>query len=87
MIIPVTIDGQQMLAIALEGPLDGSFLPELRKSLVEVLTSCISSDETKDVTSSTSLWFLIQLIEAITPDSQEGGTATRHLTTSLQQQQ
>lgn len=87
MIIPVTIDGQQMLAIALEGPLDGSFLPELRKSLVEVLTSCISSDETKDGTSSTALWFLIQLIEAITPDGQEDDTATKHLTTSLQQQQ
>lgn len=76
MIIPVTINGKQTLAIALEGPLDSRFLPEIRKSLVEVLTSCISSDEIKDVTSSTSLWFLLQLIEAITPESQEGGVAT-----------
>lgn len=76
MIIPVTINGRKSLAIALEGPLDSSFLPEIRKSLVEVLTSCLSSDETKDVTSSTSLWFLLQLIEAITPESQEGGVAT-----------
>lgn len=76
MIIPVTINGRKTLAIALEGPLDSSFLPEIRKSLVEVLTSCLSSDETKDVTSSTSLWFLLQLIEAITPESQEGGVAT-----------
>lgn len=76
MIVPVTINGKKTLAIALEGPLDSRFLPEIRKSLVEVLTSCLSSDETKDVTSSTSLWFLLQLIEAITPDNKEGGVAT-----------
>ena len=81
MIVPVTITDKnghkrKTIGIVVTEIFNESAVKELRNALLDVLASCVSSEETKECTSSMSLWLLIKLIEAITPDSQEGGATT-----------
>lgn len=70
MVKNVTIDGKKTLAITnVVG--SSSDVIELRKALFEVLENLLSSDEAKDNTSSLSLWYLTQLIQAIEPEKGE----------------
>ncbi len=38
----------------------------LRKALVDIMETCVSNEDTKDITSSTSLWYLTRLIDETT---------------------
>ena len=77
MIKYVDVDGKQKPAIVMDCIDDIQAIREFRKGMVDVLTTCVSSDQTKDFTSSTSLWYLINLIDETTIEcsNEKGGKA------------
>lgn len=74
MIRKVTVDGKERLAIIAREISSRNEVTELRKALFEVLESCISSDEVKNIISSLSLWYVVQLIQDLEPEG-EGGAS------------
>lgn len=77
MIKYVDVDGKQKPAIVMDCIDDIREIREFRKGMVDVLTTCVSSDQAKDFTSSTSLWYLIHLIDETTIEcsNEKGGKA------------
>ena len=71
MVQQITVDGHKQLAITMKGLNNLSDLVQMQSALTEVLDTCLSSDETKDRTSSFSLWFALQLITELSADIQE----------------
>lgn len=63
MIKTLNIDGKRTLAITVES-LSNFSSQELHDALMEVLETCLSSDEAKNLTSSLSLYILLQLIDS-----------------------
>ena len=72
MIKTVTVDGKERLAIISKEVGSRNEVTELRRALFDVLESCISSDEVKNLIPSLSLWYVMQLIQALEPEG-EGG--------------
>lgn len=62
----VKVDGVTKPAIVMDCVDDIQAIREFRKCMVDVLTTCLSSDQAKDFTSSTSLWYLVHLIDETT---------------------
>lgn len=55
----------------MKGLNDLSDIIEMQSAIAELLEGCLSSDETKDRTSSFSLWFAFQLITELSDDIQQ----------------
>ena len=71
MIKYVNMDGRTVPAIVIECLDDIQAIRELRKGLVDVLETCVLTEETKDCTKHTSLWYLIRLIDETTIECPE----------------
>lgn len=75
MIKYVDVNGHTKPAIVVNCIDDISQVRELRKALIDVMETCLSSDQTKEYTSSTSLWYLTRLIDETTVEcpNEKGG--------------
>lgn len=67
----VELDGWNYPAIIIKCIDDIQAVRDLRKSLIDIMETCVSSDAAKDFTSSTSLWHLIRLIDETTVECPE----------------
>ena len=71
MVQQIQVEGRQQLAVTMKGLNNLSDIIEMQSAIAELLETCPSSDETKDRTSSFSLWFAFQLINELSADIQE----------------
>lgn len=72
MIKYIEINGIQRPAIVMDQLVVPGDVRDLRKALVDCLETCLSSETTKDFTKSTSLWYLVRLIDETTIDEKGG---------------
>ena len=71
MVQQITVDGHKQLAVTMKGLNNLSDIIEMQSAIAELLETCLSTDETKDRTSSFSLWFALQFITELSADIQE----------------
>lgn len=69
MITPVKINGHMMLAIAIPELHSREDVNELRDAMLDVLSTCMLSEETKECTSCESLYLLVNFIKALVYDT------------------
>lgn len=65
MIARVEMNGKKVLAVTLPEGGSMSDVRKLRSALMDVMETCLSSDESKDNTASISLWFLLRMIHEL----------------------
>ena len=70
MIRKVTVDGKERLAIVLEKYNNMENVTEMRNGILEMFEAVFSSDQTKDLTSSEALFFILELYRQM-----EGGAS------------
>jgi len=66
MIKPVVVDGCTKLAIVVDCIETNDDVRELRNALIDVMETCVSDERSKDITKSTSLWYILRLIDETT---------------------
>ncbi len=65
MISKVTVGGKERLAILLHENYDASWVEWYHKAIMDALEAISMSKESKDTLSSTSMYFLLQLVKAM----------------------
>ena len=65
MITNVTVGGEERVAIVLDQNLDSSYIPYYRDAIMDALEAVSMSKESKDTLSTTSMFFLLQLVKAL----------------------
>ena len=71
MLTPVTHKGQAYLALAIPQINSRDDVKALRNALLDVVDSCIRSEEIKDVTDSRSLHILLNMIVELNKDLED----------------
>jgi len=71
MVQQIQVEGRQQLAVTMKGLNNLSDIIEMQSAIAELLEGCLSSDETKDRTSSFALWFGLQLVTELSADIQQ----------------
>ena len=71
MIIPVKQNGKALLAITLPSGWDRSCIRTLRDSLMDMLITCVESEDAKDATASKSMYYSAVFIEELTKEIEE----------------
>ncbi len=68
MLVPVNIDGHMCLALAIPGINNNADVKLLRNALLEMVDTCISDEELKDVTDSRTLHSVLNVVYHLTRD-------------------
>lgn len=71
MIVPVTANGRPCLALAISRINSRADVKALRDALLDVIDSCLISEETKEVTESKSLHILLNMIVELNKDLED----------------
>ena len=71
MLIPFTDNGTPRLAIAIPSYWDRSCIPYLRDGLMDMLQTCVSSEDAKECTASRSMYYAIDFINELNSELEE----------------
>ena len=71
MLVPVNVHGHSCLALAIPRINCRADVKILRNALLELLDTCISDEELKDVTSSRSLHTVLNMVFELTKDLED----------------
>lgn len=73
MITKIEMDGKKVLAISIPSVTNMGDVRELRAALMDMVETCVASDESKDNTPCMAIYFVMQMIRELTSDIEKGG--------------
>lgn len=71
MLIPYKDKGEPRLAISLPRSWDRTVIPYLRDGLIDMLQTCVASEDAKEATCSSSLFYAIEFIKELNKELED----------------